>query len=143
MNDFLHIKKLDFATIEFYKTFVICKMNEGIVLDITKTLSLHENSRSYYNGKKYGFIFDRTVDYTIDPIVYIQCSYYGDINAFYIVAKNPITMQIIKFEQNFSKIKLNIFTTLEEAMTSMRKLKFGAKSTFSIQNSETCFNTAS
>ncbi|AEE19027.1 hypothetical protein JM84_0619 [Dokdonia sp. Hel_I_63] len=128
MDDFSHTKDLYFATIEFYKTYVVCKMNEGIVLDIPKALALHEQSRSFYNGLKYGFIFDRTIDYTIDPIVYIQCPYYADINAMFIVAEKNATKQIVQFEQNFSKYKLTVFNTLEEAQKEIKKVKFGEKS---------------
>ncbi|WP_339845878.1 hypothetical protein [Dokdonia sp. Asnod3-C12] len=128
MDDLLQKKDLNFAIIEFYKTYVVCKMNEGIVLDVPKAIALHEQSRPFYNGLKYGFIFDRTIDYTIDPIVYIQCPYYADINAMFVVAQKFNTKQIVQFEQNFSKYKLTVFDTLKEAQKEIKKVKFGEKS---------------
>ncbi len=130
MDNLLQVKKLPFATIEFYKTFIICKMEEGIVLDITKTIALHEQSRTFYNGLKYGFIFDRNVDFTIDPIVYMKCPYYPDINALYIVTNKITTKKVVHFEQNFTKYPIKLFTTLDKAIAAIKQVEFGAKSTF-------------
>jgi len=129
MDDFLQKKELDFAIIEFYNTFVVFKINEGVVLDIIKVIALHEESRAFYKGLKYGFIFDRTIDYTIDPIVYLQCPYYADISAMFVVAEKLTTKEIVQFEQKFSKYKLTIFDTLEQAKMEIKKVKFGEKST--------------
>lgn len=131
MSNLIQVKKLSFATIEFYKTFIICKMKEGIVLDISKTIELHEQSRAFYNGLKYGFIFDRTVDFTIDPIVYMKCPYYPDISALHIVADNISTKKVIHFEQNFTKYPIKLFSTIDEAISAMNEVSFGEKSTFS------------
>ncbi|WP_035326054.1 hypothetical protein [Dokdonia donghaensis] len=105
-------------------------MKEGIVLDIKKTIDLHEHSRSFYNGLKYGFIFDRTVDFTIDPIVYMKCPYYPDINALHIVADKITTKKVIHFEQNFTKYPIKLFKTLDNAITAIKEVEFGAKSTY-------------
>ena len=131
MRNLIQVKNLPFATIEFYKTFVICKMKEGIVLDIKKTIDLHEHSRSFYNGFKYGFIFDRTVDFTIDPIAYMKCPYYPDINALHIVTEKITTKKIVYFEQSFTKYPIKLFNTIDEAISAMNEVPFGKKSTFS------------
>lgn len=131
MSNLIQVKKLPFVTIEFYKTFIICKMKEGIVLDISKTAELHQQSRPFYNGLKYGFIFDRTVDFTIDPIVYMKCPYYPDINALHIVADKITTKRVIHFEQNFTKYPIKLFSTIDEAISAMNEVPFGEKSTLS------------
>ncbi len=131
MRNLIQVKKLPFATIEFYKTFIVCKMKEGIVLDISKTIELHEQSRPFYNGLKYGFIFDRTVDFTIDPIAYMKCPYYPDINGLYIVTDKMTTQKIVYFEQSFTKYPIKLFNTIDEAINAMNDVPFGEKSTFS------------
>lgn len=136
MNNLIQVKDLCFASIEFYETFIVCKIKEGIVLDLPKTVSLHEESRSFYNGLKYGFIFDRTIDFTIDPLVYLQCPYYPDINALFVVANTFQTREIVRFEQKFSDYKIKTFFCLDSAMKAMKTIQFGDKSSFSYCTSQ-------
>lgn len=117
--------KLHSATLEFYSTYVVCKIKQGTVLDITEIESLHEIYRLHFEGRRYGYIFDRTTDYTVDPIGYMKCPYYSDVTAFAVVAPNPTTKQTVQFEQKFAKRELKIFDTLIDAQQWMEGVRFG------------------
>ena len=107
---------LDFATIDFYESVVVCKINTGVTLNIDEVVILHKIYRKYYGEKKFGYIFDRTNDYTINPLAYIKCPYYPDVTAFAIVTERFSTKRLIEFEENFSKRPLKTFDKLQEAM---------------------------
>ena len=106
---------LDFASIEFFDDHVVCTVRENVTIDIDKVVRLHQLYRKHYGEKKYGYIFDRTADSTIDPISYMKCPYYPDVTAFAMVAPDISTKNAIKFEEKFSQKKLHIFETVEEA----------------------------
>lgn len=107
---------LEFATIDFYNGVVVCKINAGVSIGIEEVVLLHKTYRKYYGEKKYGYIFDRTKDYTINPLSYMECPYYPDVTAFAIVAKRESTKRTVEFEEKFSKMPLKTFNTLDEAM---------------------------
>ena len=111
--------KLDFATIDLYDTYVVCSVHQGESLDIDRVVLLHKTYRKHYGDKQYGYIFDRTSSFTINPISYMQCPYYPDVTAFAIVAPNPDVKKTVLFEEKFSKMPLLIFDTLEEAQVWM------------------------
>ncbi len=111
--------KLDFALLDFYDTYVVCKINQGGLLNTPEIINLHKIYKAHFNGKKYGYIFDRTTDYTVDPMGYMKCPYYADVRAFAVVAPNPCTKQTVLFEQKFSERELKLFDTLEDAMKWM------------------------
>ncbi len=118
--------ELDFTTLDFYDTCVVCKIKQGVVLNIEDIINLHEIYRAHFKGKKYGYIFDRTTDYTVDPIGYMQCPFYADVTAFAVVTSNPTTKQIVQFEQKFAKRELKLFDTLEEAQQWMEMIEFSS-----------------
>lgn len=119
MNSLVQQIKLDFAIVDFHDTYVVCKICSGISIDTEKVVMLHKLYRKYYGEKRYGYIFDRTSDFTIDPISYMQCPYYPDVTAFAIVAPHPTTKKTVLFEQEFAKKRLKIFDTLGEAQAWM------------------------
>ncbi|RMA66293.1 hypothetical protein [Ulvibacter antarcticus] len=121
MTTLIHQKKLDFATLDFYDTYVVCKIAQGVAIDTAKVIVLHKIYREYFGDRQYGYIFDRTSDFTINPISYMQCEYYPDLTAFAIVAINSTTKKMVKFEENFSKMPLKTFDTLEEAQIWMEQ----------------------
>lgn len=118
---FLHLE-LDFAAIEFYDTYVVCKIKTGVFIGIDEVVILHKKYREHYGTKRYGYIFDRTTDYTINPLTYMDCEYYPDVTAFAIVAPTLQTKRIVEFEEKFSKMKLNTFNSLDEAKKWMKEI---------------------
>lgn len=119
MTTQIHQTKLDFATVEFFETYVICKIAQNATIGIEEVVALHKLYREYFGTRRYGYIFDRTDDFTIDPLSYMQCPYYPDVTAFAIVAPNPFTKKTVQFEEKFSKMKLKTFDTLEVAQEWM------------------------
>ena len=115
----IHQTELDFAVVKFFDTYVLCKISQGASVGIEEVVKLHKLYREYYGAKRYGYIFDRTDDFTIDPISYMQCSYYPDVTAFAIIAPNPVTKKTVQFEEKFSKMQLKTFDTLEDAQLWM------------------------
>lgn len=117
-------KKLHFTALDFYDTYVVCRIKQGIIINIEEVNALHEIYREHFKGKKFGYIFDRTYDYTLNPIAYMECRYYADVTAFAVVAPNPTTKQTIQFEQKFAKRELKIFDTLTDAQQWMENINF-------------------
>lgn len=115
---------LPFATIHFYTHYVVCRIRQGIAINTEEVIALHEVYRKRFKEEKYGYIFDRTYDYTINPIAYMECPYYADVQAFAVVAPNPTTKMTVQFEQKFAKRELKIFDTLEEARAWMEAFDF-------------------
>ena len=107
--------ELSFATVEFYKNYLVCSVKPGESIGINRVVELHKMYRAYFGKRRYGYIFDRTTDYTINPISYMECPYYPDVTAFAIVAPNPETKKTVLFEEKFSKKELKMFDTLIEA----------------------------
>ncbi len=119
MSSIINELDLVFATVSFCDNYVICKIAEGLTIGNDEVRELHETYRLYYGNKRYGYIFDRTTDFTINPISYMQCPYYPDVTAFAIVAPNNRTKQTVEFEQQFSKMPLRTFDSLDEATAWM------------------------
>ncbi|MEO9892154.1 hypothetical protein [Aurantibacter sp.] len=107
--------ELNFAKIYFYETYVVCKIKDHTIVDTAKVISLHEVYREFYGQKKYGYIFDRTANYTINIIAYMHCPFYSDVSSFAMVAPNEETKKTIKYEEIFSLVPLRIFDTMYEA----------------------------
>ena len=121
MNSLVLQTELAFATIEFFETYVVCKIKENAEIGIDRVVMMHKLYREHYGDKQYGYIFDRTLDSTIYPISYMQCPYYPDVTAFAMVAPTISTKNAVKFEDNFAKMKLHIFDTLDEAKDWMEE----------------------
>ena len=96
-----HDIKLDYAEISFYESYVICKIKDNVTVDTEKVIALHEVYRDYYGANKYGYIFDRTTDYTINIIAYLHCPFYDDVTSFAMVSPNEETKKLIKYEDKF------------------------------------------
>ena len=124
MNSPILKKKLPFATIEFYENYVVCKIKQDLKINIDEVIELHKLYKCFFKNKKYGYIFDRTYDYVLDPIAYMKCQYYSDVKAFAVVAPNPTTKLTVQFEQKFSQRELKIFDTLEEAQKWIKDIDF-------------------
>ncbi len=121
MEPLVQNTKLDFAIVKFYDTYVVCKISQGASIGIEEVTALHKLYRAHYGELKYGYIFDRTTDYTINPISYLQCPYYPDVTAFAIVAPNETTKKMVAYEETFSRMKLKTFDTLAEAQAWMEQ----------------------
>ena len=118
----VHHLELEFASIDFYETYLVCKIKAGVSVGIEKVVVLHKAYREHYGAKKYGYIFDRTIDFSINPLTYMECPYYPDVTAFAIVAPNPETKKMVAFEEKFSKMELKTFDTLTEAKRWMENI---------------------
>lgn len=115
----IHQVTFPFAALDFYRTHAVCKVKQGVLLNLKEVEALHKDCYKYFDSKKYGYILDRTTDYTIDPLVYLKYPYCGNVSRFAIVAPHSSTKSIVQFEQKFTERELTVFDSLEQAQEWM------------------------
>ncbi len=111
---------LDIGRFLFYEGIVIVEIQEGVHLTIDAAEGLfHLMRQQYGNEKPIVYISHRIHSYSIDPI-----GFYNGLNkqfpnliAFAIVSQNRRRRMFAKFEKLFVKKPIDVFNTLESALT--------------------------
>jgi len=117
MSAVLKSTRLSFTTLDFYKNYVISKMDEGIVFDKILCEVMIDVCLEYYNGNSFIYIANRVNNYNVDPTIYLGLGKYPIFKGIAIVEKNASELNLAKFEKNFTSYPFEIFNNLKEAIT--------------------------
>lgn len=109
--------KLDFCVLNFYDTFVISEVNEGVNVSKEHIAKAHQTIVDFFGSNTYyGYISLRINDYNVDPTDYLSCPFYDHITGMAIVSDKAIKRETANFERAFFKKSLEVFYTVEEAV---------------------------
>lgn len=113
---------LDFGNIDLYDKYVIAKLKTGISFDKEHLMIYRQIFSDFYGDKPYVYISDRSNDYNVNPIAYLNLDFATNLVAAAIVCPSSTCKRSAEFESNFFKKRLEIFETMEEAITWAEKL---------------------
>lgn len=122
MDPLIETLELKFATLKFYKDFVVSKIKEDIVLDKNYTDELVKACSGIYMGKKFIYISLRFNSYNVDPTIYVNLEKTTNLWGIAIVSENAAALEMAVFEKNFAKFPFEIFTEFEQALTWAKEI---------------------
>ncbi len=109
------IIELDFCKLEFFDTYVINTIYEGVTVDQEKNNMLLDIILEYYKDKAYIYISNRTHSYSVDPSIYVICSQFDTLLGFGVVTDQTIVKRNTELEKLFYTKEFEVFDTLELA----------------------------
>ncbi|RXG32805.1 hypothetical protein SAMN02745246_00643 [Leeuwenhoekiella marinoflava DSM 3653] len=116
-------QELDFCILTFYPNFVISEIKEGISLNAKQIAEAHKTITNFFGeGNYYGYISFRVNDYNVNPTDYLTCPFYKYITGMAVVSDQSLKRETANFEKAFFKKPLEVFFTLEEAITWITNL---------------------
>lgn len=110
--------ELDFGSVSIHEDFIVAKMNEGILFDISKNETLLEIGTEVFQGKPYAYISHRVNSYAVDPMVYKQSAKFQNLKVIAVVSDNDITRTLASTVEKEFYIDANsfkVFAELEDA----------------------------
>lgn len=94
---------------------MVVKMKEGVTVEPAHNLNLEKIAKTYYSGKKFGYITYRENSYSVNPLVYIETSKITNLVAFAVVAPDGLRESNIRIEKLFFKKPFQSFQDLDQA----------------------------
>ena len=110
--------ELDFGSVSIHEDFIVAKMNEGILFDISKNETLLEIGSEVFQGKPYAYISHRVNSYAVDPMVYKQSAKFQNLKVIAVVSDNDMTRTLASTVEKEFYIDANsfkVFAKLEDA----------------------------
>jgi len=110
--------ELDFGSVSIHEDFIVAKMNEGILFDISKNETLLEMGTEVFQGKPYAYISHRVNSYAVDPMVYKQSAKFPNLKVIAVVSENEMTRTLAStVEREFYTDSncFKVFTELKNA----------------------------
>ena len=110
--------ELDFGSVSIHEDFIVTKMNEGILFDISKNETLLEIGTEVFKGKPYAYISHRVNSYAVDPMVYKQSAKFPNLKIIAVVSENDMTRTLASTVEKEFYIDANsfkVFAELEDA----------------------------
>lgn len=115
MSQSPEILQLPFTTLKFYAYYVVSQPLEGIVIGKSEVSELVEICSNYYTGKNFVYISHRIVNFSVNPMVYLQLERMKNLRGFGVVSRNASSLNMAAFEKNFSKIPYELFINFQKA----------------------------
>ncbi|NER11888.1 hypothetical protein GWK08_00410 [Leptobacterium flavescens] len=106
---------LEFGSVEFYDSFAVGVINEGVDLKSCENKYLLNTFENEYKNKPFGFISNRIHSYSVDPTVYKETSELKNLVAIAVVMSNPVQRLSVEIEKLFFDKPFEYFMDLEEA----------------------------
>lgn len=110
------IIELDFGKLEFYDTYLISTIYEGVTVDQEKNNILLDIILKYYKKKPYVYISNRIYSYAVDPSIYVICSQFETLLGFGVVSTEEIKRRNTELEKMFYQKKFEVFDSLDVAV---------------------------
>jgi len=108
---------LDICTISIYENYVINQIKEGIHLETDQVESLEKLINKHINHRPFVYISYRKNSYSFDPLVHTSINKIKNLKTFIIITDDKAKINIVEFEKRFSKKKLLVVESLEEAIS--------------------------
>ncbi|MCX2680872.1 STAS/SEC14 domain-containing protein [Galbibacter sp. EGI 63066] len=116
-NKLITTYQFDFGEVKIYPSFAIGIMNDGIDLDLEILSELTTIVEKHYRNKYYGYISLRKNSYSVNPILYTYIKKSTNLKSIAIVSEKDIFKYNFKIEQYFFSKKMQLFKSLDEAVT--------------------------
>ena len=116
--------ELDFGSVSIHENFMVAKMNEGILFDISKNEILLEIGTEVFHGKPYAYISHRVNSYAVDPMVYKQSAKFQNLKVIAVVSDNdtPRTLaSTVEKEFYVDANSFEVFAELPDATSWVQK----------------------
>lgn len=113
---------LDFTYLEFYQDYVISTVKEGTILEEEEVDELIDTCREHYGEELFVYISNRKFSYTVNPLIYLNLFKIENLEGIAVASSNPDTLQTANFERHFSKVPVELFQGLDEAMAWAKSL---------------------
>lgn len=107
--------ELEFTILEFFQEYVVSTPREGEVLEKKQIEDLVEVCSDYYKGSNFVYISFRVNDYNVSPTIYLDLDKVKNLKGIAVVSNKPTSLNMARFEKNFSKVPFEIFKELEPA----------------------------
>lgn len=109
-------KVLEHGILEFYDTYVISIVNEGV--HITEKISqiIINETLAYFNDKPFVYIAYRIHSYTVDPEVFHKVSTIKTLAGFVAVTDEKPSIRSAIYEKIFLDKPFQVFSNLEDAI---------------------------
>lgn len=108
---------LDICSMSIYENYVINQIKEGVHLETDQVESLEKLINKHINYRPFVYISYRKNSYSFDPLVHISINKIENLKIFIIITDDKTKLDIVEFEKRFSKKKLIVVESLEEAIT--------------------------
>ncbi|WP_194850566.1 hypothetical protein [Nonlabens antarcticus] len=111
------IQKLDFGSFQIYPNMIIGEMYPGVHIDKDKNQLILDLIRSNFPGNTpFGYISNRTFNYSIDPMVHHINREFLDLKCFALVDPNGIKPMAAIESKFFNKEYFQTFHSLDDAI---------------------------
>ncbi|WP_340076436.1 hypothetical protein [Leptobacterium sp. I13] len=112
----------NFGSLEFHDCYAIGIINEGENVRSDENRHLITMCAENYLNKPFGYIYNRTNSYSIDPTIYLETSKMRNLVAIAVVTSNRMQRLNVEIERIFFNKPFEHFNTVEEAEVWMRKM---------------------
>jgi vacuolar-type H+-ATPase subunit D/Vma8 len=111
-----------FGEVVVYDNYLISVINEGETVTPEYNRELARLAESVYEGRCFGYITHRKHSYSVDPKTYIETSKIENLVAFAVVTNEPVTISNTEVEKLFLRKPVEVFDTIEQAVTWIESL---------------------
>ena len=122
MKRILSSLELEYTTLEFYSFFVVSRVREGAVLRKEQIDNLVEVCLEFYAGNPFAYISKRVNNYNVDPTIYYSLLKVHNLKGIAVVSDRVASLNMARFEKQFSKVPFEIFNDFPEAIAWAEKL---------------------
>ncbi len=106
----------DFGKITLFDKFVVMIIDEGVNVIPEYNEKLIKIAEEYYKDQYFGYIGYRKNSYSINPLVYLECSKINNLVAMAVACpRDGIMLKNVIFEKHFLSKPFKDFTNLDEA----------------------------
>jgi len=112
---------LGFGPYEFHDNYLISEIGEGVSFGIDEISTVVDLVKQKYSGN-FGYISNRTKDYSVDPVVWPFSAQLANLKVYAIVVSGNASLNPLKAEMTYldesdfpEGTKFQLFTKLEEA----------------------------
>jgi len=112
---------LGFGVYEFHDSYLISEIREGVSFGIDEISTVVDLVKQKYPSN-FGYISNRTKDYSVDPVVWPFSAQLANLKVYAIVVSGSASLNALKAEMAYlddsdfpDGTKLQLFTKLEEA----------------------------
>lgn len=107
--------ELEYTFLDFYESFVVSRVKEGVIFSRKQVQDLVEVCSDFYEGRKFVYISQRVNNYNVDPNIYVNLELVDNLAGIAIVSNKPSSINMANFEQTFSKVPFSVFVDMDEA----------------------------
>jgi len=107
---------LDYGELFIFENYVIAQINEGVILKPENNNEMRDIILNHFTDKKWVYISNRTMEYTVNPITYLETSKIDNLIGVCIITTSLIGKKTALFESKFYAKRFMVASTVLEAI---------------------------